>query len=160
MLALHGLSGAGRRKKISGVARCSHPDVRNLQIDQARAGRLPADISCRARRTNPSAGPGCIQARAFALGRYAARKAPFRIPGAASNAAHSQRDTAFPAAVARYFWRRLLGASGSVNSTNPCSMAGARYKVRKLLRSDSPSFSCKRARSNSREPNALSSAAT
>jgi len=69
---------------------------------------------------------------------------PFRAASLArEQSGKSQRDTAFPAAVARYFWRRLLGLSGSVNSTRPCSMAGARYKARKLLRSDNPSFSCK-----------------
>ncbi len=41
MLAVHDLSGADRRQQISGAARYSHPDVRNLERDPIGMGASP-----------------------------------------------------------------------------------------------------------------------
>ena len=38
---VHGLSGVGRRNKVSGAARHSHPDVRNLERDPVGLGASP-----------------------------------------------------------------------------------------------------------------------
>ncbi len=63
---------------------------------------------------------------------------------------HNQNYLAFshwrPLSVKRYLCKRLLGLSGIVISIRPSARAGLRYRLRKDLRSESPSADCSASR--------------